>query len=793
MRVLHKKLSRDIFSAGPLLVTIATIMAVGVGCYVSLAAAYANLDEALNRYYAQCRMADFWIDLQKAPLTALEDLAQVPGISEVRPRLHARLTLDLEGVERPINGEVISMPSRARRVINDLVILRGGYFSPERAEEVILNDKFARARGIYPGQRIAVILNNRRQLLTVVGTAISSEFVYTLGAGGLVPDPANTAVLYLKHEFMEEVFDMDGAFNQVVGLLTPQARDHPQAVLDRAERVLDDYGVFTITRRRDQASHSVIKNEVDSLGVFAVFLPSIFLGVAALVLSVLLVRLIDHQRTIIGTLKALGLSNREIVWHYMQFGLVVGLLGGLFGAVLGYGLASLMTDGLYAWLFEFPDLENRFRPTIYVTGVAISLVFATLATLRGIWQVLHLEPAEAMRPKPPRQGGAVFLEHFGWFWRRLDTGWRMVLRNLLRNRVRSLIGIVAVALATSLVANILMADFAIHHLIQFQFEKITVSDFDLTFKDERGTDALEEAQHFPGVDYAEPLWQLACTLSYEHRSRRVAVTGVARGARLTVPRDTEGRAILIPESGLVLGAALADRLGAQPGDSVTLRPVRGERRDHQVPVVHVADGYLGLNAYADIDYLARLLGTEPMLNSVQLEVDPRPEVRSAFFQYLKELPALEGYSAREDIIRNIQETFLGAVTAQIFIVVLFAGAILFGSTLNAALIALAEREREVATMLVLGYTPERISWLFYRESVIIHVTGTLLGLPLGYVLLIQVAEAFGSDLVRIPVIAPPIVTWIVLGISMTFHTLAHLVVRRKIQRLHWQDSLKVME
>jgi putative ABC transport system permease protein len=791
--VLRRKLVREVISAGALLMTIGAIMAVGVSCYVALSAAYGNLNEALSRYYAQCRMADLWIDVQKAPLASLDDLAALPGITEVRPRIQARLTLDLEGVERPVNGQVISMPSRPSRVINNILILRGSYFSLERDEEVILNDKFARARGIYPGQQIAVILNNRRQELSVVGTAISSEFVYTLGPGGLAPDPENTAILYLKHDFMEEVFDMDGAYNQVVGLLAPDARDHPQATLDRAERLLDEYGVITVIGRKDQASNSVISNEVQGLGVFSVFLPTIFLGVAALVLSVLLLRLIDQQRTIIGTLKAMGLTNAEIVWHYMQFGLVVGLIGGLIGIFLGNLLAALITNTLYKMLFEFPDLENRFRPSVYAMGLGISLVFSGLATLQAVRRVLKLEPAEAMRPKPPRQGGAILLERIGWLWRALDTGWRMVFRNLFRNWIRSLIGVLSVALATALVTNILLADHAIIYLIDFQFEKVTASDFDLNFKDERGLDALEEVRHLPGVDEAEPMYSMACTIEFGHRSKRTGITGLIQDSRLTVPRDASGARIELPASGLVMGAALADNLGVEPGDTVRVRPVKGDRAWHSVQVVRVADGYLGLSCYADIDFLARMLDTEPVINGVQIKVNPDPAVRSRFFREVKAIPALEAYTAREEIIENIQETFLGAVTAQITIVILFSGAILFGSTLNAALIALAEREREVATMLVLGYTPGSISRLFYRESVLIHLAGTLVGLPLGFLLLTQVAEAFSSDLVRIPLMFPPVVGVIVVVISMVFHTLAHAVVHRRITRLDWQESLKVKE
>ena len=419
MSVLDRKLRRELRASWLLLSAITSIIVVGVACYVTMGSAYNNLTEAKRRYYRQCRMADFWIDLKKVPLAELDQVAELSGVAEIRPRIQFFATVDLDEatgpanrVTAPVNGLVLSLPDRREPVLNDVVLRRGSYFTDRRQNEVIVNDAFARQHKLRPGQWIHLALNNRRQELFIVGTAISSEFVYLLGPGAIVPDPEHFGIFYLKRSYAEDVFDFNGAANQLLGRLTPDARRHPQELLDRAERQLASYGVFATTPLADQPSNMYLSLEIAGLRVFAWFLPCVFLAVAAVVLNVLLTRLAQQQRTVVGTLKALGYSDRQLFMHFLKFGLTVGLAGGLIGCASGYWLAELLTI-VYREFFEFPDLNNRFYPAVQGIALLISLVCAVLGSLRGTRAVLRLQPAAAMRPKPPRRGGAVFLERAG--------------------------------------------------------------------------------------------------------------------------------------------------------------------------------------------------------------------------------------------------------------------------------------------------------------------------------------------------------------------------------------------
>lgn len=792
MSVLDRKLGRELHAMRGRLLAIASILAIGVACYVALGTAYRNLSVSQMRYYAQCRMADFTIELKKIPLAEIAALADLPGMVELRARIRFFATVDLPRQSGIINGLIASLPDQRTRVIDDIVLARGSYFTDRRANEVIVNDSFARQHGLHPGQWVYLLLNDRRQELFIVGTAVSSEFTYLLGPGNIVPDPSHFGVFYLKQTFAEEVYDFQGAANQILGRLSPALRERPDEILRRAELMLADYGVFSTTPLRDQPSNRFLSNEIQGLQAFGIINPAIFLSVSVLVLNVLLSRMTEQQRVVVGTLRALGYGQGQIFGHFLKFGLCVGLAGGLVGCLMGYGLAEAMT-ALYRVFFQFPHLHNQFYPFTMLSGILIGVVCGVLGAVHGAWAVARLDPAESMRQKPPAQGGAIWLEHVRWLWRRMSFGWRMTLRNIVRNRMRTLAGMFAAAMGACVSVNALMLARATSHMVDFQFEQIMKSDVDLAFKDEQGIDALLEVRQLPGVDLAEPVLDVACTLVHGSHRRKGGISGLIPGATLTVPRDAAANALRIPSAGLLVSRKLATLLHLRPGDLVTIEPVKGLREPKTVPVVEIVDSYIGMVVYADIHYLSRLIGEELAITGAQLKIRPGANHLATLQQELKQMPALQAVTVRADTVHSVVETLVKNQRVFIGLLVVFAGTIFFGSVLNSSLIALAERTREVATLLVLGYTPWSVGGLFLRESMLTNLLGTAVGLPLGYLLCVGITIAYDTDMFRIPVVDP---RWIWLGttcLGIFFGLVAHLVVQRSIFKMDWLEALKTKE
>ncbi len=331
------------------------------------------------------------------------------------------------------------------------------------------------------------------------------------------------------------------------------------------------------------------------------------------------------------------------------------------------------------------------------------------------------------------------------------------------------------------------------YLVDFQFRWTLQSDVDLTFKDEHDEEAIWEAVKLPGVDRVEPLLNVACTLANGPYRKKGSVTGLTPGARLTVPRDLEARPIRIPSAGLAMTRQMAESLHLGRGDVVRIEPVKGLRRAQHVPVLEIADSYLGAAVYADIHYLSKLIGEELAVNGVQLATDHDPQHTLARFRELKQMPALQAVSARADMIESLEKDVIERQWIIIHMLVGFAGIVFFGSILNASLVSLAERRRELATLRVLGYGPWQIGSLLLRESMITTVLGTLLGMPIGYVLMLTTAWTYANDMFRLPIVTGPGLWIRIMVYAIAFALVTHLFVQRAIHRMDWLDALKVQE
>ena len=792
MKILDRKLRRDLWQSKGMLAAIAAIVALGIGSLVGLAGTSKNLGIAKNSYYAQCRMADFWIDLKKLPISEVAELSRVPGVSDLRHRISYPVIIDLKGVDQPLSGKLLSLPEHPEPIINNIIIRSGNYFTGERDNEVIISESFARARKIGPGNTINIVMNKEQKRLFVVGTAISSETVYMTPPGAIVPEPSQYGVFYINRDFASENLGFQGACNNIVGLLTPAARKDPQPVLDEIEKRLKSYGVFAATPLRLQSSNLALTAELSGLSSMAFFMPVIFLSVAALVLNVLMTRMAQQQRTIVGTLKALGYRNREIFGHFLKIGVIVGLVGAAAGSELGYWIAYGMTY-MYNELFTFPSLHNEAYPGLILLSAFISIVFAILGTARGVKSVIKLSPAEAMHQSSPMEGGAIIFERWAAVWKQLGFRWQMVLRNLFRNKGRTFVGVFAAAMGSSLLVTTFGTLDSLQYMVSFQFDKVMLSDYTLTFRNEQDFGAVFDVKELSGVERVEPILNVSCTFHKDNHQKKGTIQGIIPGASMTVPRDSRANPVPIPRMGLLMNRRLATILNVGKGDTVRMVPAKGEQRPVDLMVADIVESMFGMSVYADYDYLNRLVDETAAVSRVQLKVQMTPSQQRGFLGDIKRYPELESFGDTAQEEKIMQTDFVAKMGGEIYPLILFAAIIFFGSILNASLIAIVERQREIATFRVLGYQLGELGSIFLRENLLQNMTGAFLGLPLGWWLLKMQAKEFTNDMYAMPCIVSTS-SWVYsITLAFLFVICAQFIVQRSIKALDWNEALSLKE
>lgn len=677
METLDRKLLRDVGQSWHMLLAVSAIIAVGIGCFVGMLSAARNLEYARSSYYSSCRLADFWLDLKKAPAEEVKRLAMIPGISEIRERIQFPVLLDLAETEKPIGAMVISMPDEEEPVINNIIIRTGTYFTHGRANEVIISEKFAKARNIIPGDSITAILNNQLKELIVVGTAISAEFVYMVSPGSMIDDPGSYGLMYVKRSFAEDTFGFNGACNSVVGLLAPEARQEAERIVNSLSDRLESYGVFIALPRAEQFSPMILDGEMLQLKNMAYIFPSFFLVVAALLLNVLMIRLAEQQRTVIGTLKAIGYENRVLMIHFLKFAATAGLTGGVVGCLFGYWLAGVTTK-MYVEYFTFPKLTNSFYPELLLAGLSVSIFFSILGTLKGIRHIMRLEPAEAMRPAAPPIGGVVFLEKIRLFWQILDVQWQMILRGLLRNKGRTAVAVFSAAMGSSIVVLTFGFVDSMDEMVSLQFERLLRSDYHLTFRDEMSFATFDEIRRLPGIILAEPVLIVPCTFQVKNHSKRGAIMGIVRKGELTNPTDEKGNTISLPSAGLLMSSRLMERLEIAPGDSVDVIPVKGERRTLTLPVVQGVSSMVGLMVYAEYNWLNHVLGSERMINEVHVLAAHGDTEKKELMSEVRTMPGLEVLTDLGEQEQALNSQLDKAMRSSAVIMILFAAVIFLG-------------------------------------------------------------------------------------------------------------------
>lgn len=813
--ILDRKLFRDLRENWRMLGAVCAIIGIGIGCFIGMMSASNNLTLSRDRYYAATRLADIWVDLKKAPVREVERLTRIPGIQEIHTRIQFRILLELpmdlpqksigsnqgqgSGIttDKPVSALVVSMPDIPRPIINNIIIRTGSYFTGSRPNEVMVAEKFAKARGIVPGDTLTAILNNQKKNLTVVGTVASSEFIYHPSPGSMVDEPGTYGLIFIKQSFAQDVFGFNSACNSVTALLAPEARPRAREISTALGRKLDSFGVFSAIPRSEQFSPMILDGELTQLKTMAYTLPSFFLGVAALMLNILMQRMAEQQRTIIGTLKSLGYGNLPLMVHFLKFSAAAGILGGLIGAGLGSWLGHTMTQ-MYMFYFSFPDLTSQFYPALLGKGILVALIFALAGTLKGVWTVMKLAPAEAMRTAPPPVGGTVFLENVTWVWKRLDAQWQMILRGLIRHRNRSLVAMTASALGASIVLLAFGFVDSMDRMVDLQFQRAMTADFHLTFNRELPLSSLDDIRRLPGVLTAEPVFHVAGTFTNGNYSKKGGIMGILGQGTLTRPLDSNGEPLPLPETGLLMSRRLMDQLHVLPGDFLFLTPVKGDRTPRQLVVRQGISSMMGLAVYGDLLWLSKALGQASAMNEIRvgtqwMGIRHTPAEKKAFMDQIKAMPGLETLSDLGEQKTALEKQLNGAMRVSAIIMIIFAGIIFFGAILNNTLVAISQRGREIATFRTMGYFHSEVARIFLRENLITGITGAMAGLFLGHAMLFSAMKSMATDAFSFPPFLKPLSYIFTLGLSIIFIFLTQAVVSRILNKLNWIEALSLKE
>jgi putative ABC transport system permease protein len=784
---LDRKLFRDLLAMKGQAFAIAMVVAAGVAMYVMYLSSSDSLLRTRDAYYERQRFGDVFGSLKRAPLRIAAEIASVPDVSAVETRVVAGVTLDLPDLDEPATGRLVSVPANRRPLVNDLFLRRGRWIERGRPDEVIASEGFVIANKLELGDRVPAVLNGRLRDLTIVGVALSPEFVYSIRPGEMVPDDRRYGVLWMDEQALAAAFDMEGGFNDVVLALAPGAET--EEVVSRLDRILEPYGGLGAIPRALQISHWMLTNEMRQLETFGFMLPVIFMAVAAFILNVALTRALALQRPQIAALKALGYTNRAIGWHYLKWALAIGLAGVVLGVILGATMGNLLI-GLYNTFFRFPVLLFSVPPGVVVGATMLTVLSTIAGAFTAVRRAVRVPPAEAMRPELPARYKRSLLET-PFVSQHLGTAGRMVLRNVMRHPVRAAASVFGIAFAVAILMIGFVFNDAVDRLMLTQFWEAERQDVTVTFVEPRGESARYALARMPGVVAVETQRTVAAHVRSGHRDRYISITGVPPNPRFKRIVDRDGRAIRLPPSGVVLSTMLAGVLGVAPGDEIVLEVLEGQRPTRRARVTGLVDDLMGLSAYMDETALHQMMREGEVANSALLLIDNAREAQLA--SELKTTPAVAGAGFKRIVLQSFRDVMAANMSISILINLVFAGIIAFGVVYNAARVSLSERSRELASLRVLGFTRAEISLILMGELALLTLVALPVGWLFGYALSAAIVGMIDSEVFRFPLyVSRQAVALAFLGI-IAATVFSGLVVRRRLDRLDLVAVLKIRE
>jgi putative ABC transport system permease protein len=787
MRALNLKLLRNLWKLRGQVLAIAVVIASGVAVLVMSLSALQALQETAAAYYERQRFADVFAHVKRAPHRLIERISALPGVRSVEDRVKEMATLSIEGFEEPVIGQLVSIPEQDQPHLNKLVLREGRMVALGAPDEVVLNEPFAEAHKLQPGDQFKALMNAHQRTLTVVGIALSPEFIYTIGPGALMPDNKRFGVMWMGREALAAAYDLEGAFNEVsLGLLHGA---NSRNIIEGLDRLLEDYGSHGAIARKDQVSNWFLMNEIEQLKTMSTILPTIFLAVAAFLSNMVLSRLIATDRSEIGLMKAFGYSNRQVAWHYMKMVMAMTSVGILLGWLLGAWLGRVNTE-LYAEFFRFPLLIFRPDPGVFAIGALVSLIAALVGCLGSVGRAATLPPAEAMQPPAPplfRKSRLSQSRVSRW----LDQPTRIILRQIFRSPLRSLLTSIGIALSVSVMVMALQWIDAIEQIVQVHFHDTQRQDMTVGLVESQSDTTLHEFRRLPGVLAAEPMRVKSADLSAGHRSHRGAIEGLPSKPQLQRVFDASGRVVTMPPEGLLVSTKLAEKLGVGIGDSVWIEVLEGRQPKALVPIVELFETYMGMPAYMEVHAFNRLMGEGNSLEAVNLLVDDNRLTQ--LYHHLKSLPKVSSVTLKDAAVEEFNNTMAETLMIYISFFAAFACALGFGVVYNSTRIALSERGRELATLRVLGFHSGEISYILLGEAALLILVGLPLGCFVGHGLGWLMTNAMNTELYRIPLVIKAATDATAVLVTLGATALSAAVVRRRLDHLDLIAVLKTRE
>ena len=759
-----------------------TIIILGIAIFTAMNMTSVNMNHTVETYYKENRFADLMLQTAAVPARETESLERISGVERVMGRVVMDVPVITDNLDERVRLRLITDRGEDGS-LNQSTLLEGKMLSSEK--HILVIEQFAYARNIKPGDQLKLQIAGVQRTLEVCGIVANPEYIYLMeNSQAVMPDEEHFGVGYVSEQFGQEAAGLTGSYNEI--LIRYEDEVDEEYVIDQIESKLDVYGVKQTIKRKDQFSNAIIDQELTQLESMATSIPILFLLVAGLILMMMLSRLVKRDRIKIGVLKAMGYGNGQILLHYVKYALAAGILGGFGGSLLGMVLAGGMTR-MYLEYFHIPLLKIEFYYSYLFYAMLLSSTFCALSGLIGAKGVMKIAPADAMRPEAPKKGKRILLERYPFIWKRFSFSNKMIIRNILRNKKRTIFILAGVTVTYAMMLFTTSMPGVIDQMMNEHFREFQRMEYNISFFRPVPKDTVRDMEKLIDAEIIEGKLEYPFELSNGNKKQAVSVIGITSDTQFFTFYNNQGQKIELPKRGLLISQNLSNLLDVSAGDLLRINSYFPNRDDVYLPVAGIIKQTLGMNAYMDLDTMGEQLLEKNVINGVYAD--------SRDSEINKKLLSASNIASIQSIadIRAVYDKYMTMMVLSIGFMVVFSGVLGFCIVYNATVVSLGEREMELSSLRVLGFGKREIFFMILRENNIIALLGILFGIPVGKLMLIYSSTAFSTKLYSIDM-SPDGEAMIMAAVyTAVFVILAQLATYRKIQKLDFLQALKNRE
>lgn len=771
---LFKKLLRDIKQSIGQFLAFVLVIAVGAFFYTGLVTLSDNLSAYSKDYFQAHNLSDLNVYYNRISKQDTAELGNIEGINKIEGRYTFDATQSFDNGKAAI--KVHSIP--VNNSINTPTMIEGSI--PSSKDQILLDSHYAREHQYKVGDQIRLSVNDQDVAFTISGLGENVEyakknetqnhktsgFAYVAETG--VPRIAGSLFYNEVLIDAEEGYDV----NQLSHNIEAQSKN---------------LYVSQISKERT-FSYSQLQQTVHNNKLMSKVIPLVLFMIEAIILFLTMSRIIDSQRNQVGIMKALGVKNSSIMLHYMGFPVLVGIIGSILGGVVSAILFVPMIEASNARSYSLPGISFSLSSFSVIPPILFSSAFGMLACYLSGIGILRERAAQAMRPKPPKKMNKLLIERFPGIWRRISYSYKIILRNIFLNKHKALASSIGVVVSTVL----LITAFGTQTSLQRVADQIEeVNTYDLKVDYARETE-LQKVQLPAGIESSYHLSAVPVEFVKGDDHENTTLIVMEKDNALIQFFDENDNPMTLMDSGVLVPKSYADHYKIAVGDTIRIQFTDPSfaNKAVEMKVVQISNQYSNPSFYCTIAYL-HSFGIDYNPTSLLVKASNAADL-TYVRQFFEQDNQVETIADKDDLKESAQ--YILKQNSFIFIMFIISAVILsFGAIYTISSINIYERNRELATLKVLGYQKSKINRLIFFENMILTTFAVIIALPISGYMYSIIIEALSSTHQQIPDQINMFVLLVSVILAFLLTTLSNLLLRRKVSRINMIESLKSVE